>query len=167
VSAEAQLAGLADVVSELEAESIDYWLLGGWAVDFHVGLITREHTDVDLAVLVDDLLRIRELLEDAGWRHAPQPWEDGGTGFERDGVRVELTYVVHLQDGTPAIPFRAGPAAWDVDALGQEVRELAGVRCRLISRAALVRGKSTPRADPDDAARDRADYRALRQVLEE
>jgi len=166
VSAEAQLAALAEVVAQLEAEAIDYWLFGGWAVDFHVGQVTREHTDVDLAVPLQDLPRIRLLLERGGWRHAPEPWEDGGTGFERDGVRFELTLLVRLDDGTPAIPLRAGPVTWAAGALADDVRELGGVRCHVISRAELVRGKSTPRADPDDAARDRADYETLRALEE-
>jgi hypothetical protein len=161
VSAEAQLAALAEAVAQLEAESIDYRLFGGWAVDFHVGRITREHTDVDLAVPLHDLPRLRAALEQRGWRHAPEPDEDGGTGFERDGVRLELTFLVRLDDGTPAIAFRAGPVAWPGGAPADETRELRGVRCRVISRAELVRGKSMPRADPDDAARDRADYEAL------
>jgi len=166
-AAEAQLAGLADVVARLESEAIDYWLFGGWAVDFHVGRLTRVHTDVDLAVPLDELPPVRSLLERDGWRHAPEPEEDGGTGFERGTVRLELTYLVRLDDGAIATPFRAGPAAWDADALADEVRELLGVRCRVVSRAALLRGKSTPREEPDEAARDRADYEVLRTALEE
>ena len=160
MNADAQLAALEEVVAQLEAEAIDYSLFGGWAVDFHVGRITREHTDLDLVVFLDDLPRIRASLERGGWRHAPEPWEDGGTGFERDGVRLELTFLVPLADGTPAIPFHAGPAVW-AGAPGDEECELGGVRCRVISRSELIRGKSTPRADPDDAARDRADHDAL------
>jgi hypothetical protein len=161
VSAETQLAALAEVVTQLEAESIDYRLFGGWAVDFHVGRITREHTDVDLAVALHDMPRLRASLEQRGWRHAPEPDEDGGTGFERDGVRLEVTFLVPLEDGTPAIAFRAAPVAWAAVASAGEMRKLRGIRCRVISHAELVRGKSTPRTYPDDAARDRADYEAL------
>jgi Aminoglycoside-2''-adenylyltransferase len=39
-----QLAALRDVVSVLD---VDYWLFGGWGVDFREGRITREHSDVD------------------------------------------------------------------------------------------------------------------------
>jgi len=162
--AEAQLAALADVVAQLDAESIDHWLFGGWAVDFHVGRVTRRHTDVDLAVPLDDVPRVRALLERGGWRHAPDPEEDGGTSFEREAVRLELTYLVRLDDGTLATPLRDGPVAWAADALADDVCELGGVRSRVISRPALVRGKSTPRTNPDEAERDRADHEALRRA---
>ena len=45
-----QLHALGEVTALLESNALDYWLFGGWAVDFHVGRITREHADVDLAV---------------------------------------------------------------------------------------------------------------------
>jgi hypothetical protein len=38
---------------------------------------------------------------------------------------------------------------------------LAGVRARVLSREALMRGKAAVREDPDDAAKDRADLEIL------
>jgi hypothetical protein len=60
-------------------QDIDYWLFGGWAVDFHAGRVTRAHEDVDVAVWHADLDRIRGLLEARGWVHAPDLGEDGYT----------------------------------------------------------------------------------------
>ena len=100
-----QLVALARVSAQLDANGIDYWLFGGWAVDFYAGEETRPHSDVDLAIWRDDLQRIVELLEQDGWRHAPDDEEDGGTGYERDGVRLELTYLVRADRcGSPASP---------------------------------------------------------------
>ena len=90
----------------LERDEIEYWLFGGWAVDFHAGSITRAHFDVDIAVWLADLPRIAALLEEDGWRHAPDPDENGGTGYERDGVRLELTYLVRREDGGIVTPLR-------------------------------------------------------------
>jgi dihydrofolate reductase len=56
-----QLAALADVDRILAAASQEYWLFGGWAVDFHAGRITRPHGDVDVAVWLADLPRIGTL----------------------------------------------------------------------------------------------------------
>ena len=47
-----QLVALAGLHELLHGHAIDYWLFGGWAVDFHVGQVTRSHDDLDLAVLV-------------------------------------------------------------------------------------------------------------------
>jgi hypothetical protein len=50
---------------------IEYWLFGGWTVDFHAGRVTRDHEDVDLAVWQSDLDHIRALLK--GARVGPRP----------------------------------------------------------------------------------------------
>jgi SAM-dependent methyltransferase len=159
-----QLSALGRVIDLLEEAGISYWLLGGWAVDFYAGSVTRAHDDLDLAVWLVDLPRIAELLHDDGWRHAPLDDEDGGTGYERGAVRLELTYLVRDGDGRVFTPLRDGRAAWPEEALGNDVGELRGVRSRLIARAALRRGKSSPRDDPEDAVKDRADFLQLSDV---
>jgi len=156
-----QLAALDQVRRVLEERAIDHWLFGGWAVDFYVGSVTRAHDDVDLAVWLDDLPRIAELLEADGWRHAPADDEDGGTGYERDGVRLELTYLVRDDDGDVFIPLQVGPAPWDKGSFGDDERTLSGVRSRVITLPSLRNMKSWLRDDPDDAAKDRADLKAL------
>jgi hypothetical protein len=158
-----QLAALADVARSLEAAGLDYWLFGGWAVDFYAGAVTRPHADLDLAVWLDDLPRIAELLEASGWRHAPEPDEDGGTGYERDGARLELTFLA--RDGDLVFtPLRDGRAAWPDDTFGDDTGQLEGVRARLIAFDSLLRGKSSPRDDPAEAAKDRADLGRLEKV---
>jgi dihydrofolate reductase len=160
-SAPGQLAALASVDALLEHAGVEYWLFGGWAVDFHAGSITRPHSDVDIAVWLDDVPRIAALLEDDGWRHAPEPDEDGGTGYERGGVRLELTFLVRGAGGRVVTPLRSFEAVWPDDAFGDAVAELEGVRAHLVGLEALARGKSTPREDPTEAARDRADFEVL------
>jgi Aminoglycoside-2''-adenylyltransferase len=159
-----QLSALARVGGLLGDAEIDHWLFGGWAVDFHAGTVTRAHFDVDLAVWQDDLPRIVELLQADGWQHAPEDDEDGGTGYERAGVRLELTYLVRAGERV-VTPLRHGEATWPPGALGKVVGELHGVRARLLGLAALRDGKSSPRDDPDDAAKDRADFQQLSRLV--
>jgi Aminoglycoside-2''-adenylyltransferase len=162
--AEQQLSALARVSRMLEDAGIDYWLFGGWAVDFHAGSVTRAHDDLDLAVWLGDVPRIAELLQHDGWRHAPHDDEDGGTGYERGAVRLELTYLLADEDGHVVTPMRRGHAAWPHETFVDDVRELDGVRSRLIALAALVQGKSSPRDEPLDAVKDRADFRRLSRL---
>jgi hypothetical protein len=145
----------------LDAATIEYWLFGGWGVDFHVGEPTREHDDIDIAVWHADLPRIVPLLERDGWIHAPEPDEDGGTGYERDGVRLELTFLARDEQGRIVTPLRGGNAAWSGDAFPGEIAQLGGVQARVVSIDALTRSKSSPRDDPDDAAKDDADFSRL------
>jgi len=159
-----QLSALARVAGLLEEAGIAHWLFGGWAVDFYVGSVTRAHDDLDLAVWLTDLPQIAQLLEDDGWRHAPLDDEDGGTGYERGAVRLELTYLVRDGDGIVFTPLRHGRAQGSEDALANDVGELRGVRARLVGLVPLRHGKSTPRDDPEDAAKDRADFRQLSRL---
>lgn len=156
-----QLSALARVHDLLDEAGIAYWLFGGWAVDFYAGSVTRAHDDLDIAVWLTDLPRIAELLQQDGWRHAPLDDEDGGTGYERGTVRLELTYLVRDGDGRIFTPLRHGRAAWPEEALATDVGELHGVRARLVGLEELVRGKASPRDDPEDAAKDRADFKQL------
>jgi Aminoglycoside-2''-adenylyltransferase len=127
-----QLSALARVSGLFEDAGIAYWLFGGWAVDFYAGSVTREHDDVDLAVWLKDVPRVMELLEGDGWRHAPLNDEDGGTGYERGSVRLELTYLIRHPDGGIFTPLRRGRGEWPKEALADDVGELFGVRSRLV-----------------------------------
>jgi hypothetical protein len=159
-----QLSALARVCDLMEEGGVAYWLFGGWAVDFYAGSVTRAHDDLDMAVWLVDLPRIAELLQDDGWRHAPFDDEDGGTGYERGAVRLELTYLVRDGDGSIFTPLHNGRAAWSEEALANDVGELRGVHSHLVGLAPLMRGKSSPRDDPEEAAKDRADFRQLSRL---
>jgi hypothetical protein len=163
-SAKQQLSALAGTHELFTRSGIDYWLFGGWAVDFHVGSFTRVHDDIDVAVWLDDRERIARLLEAEGWNHAPEPDDDGGTGYERDGVRLELTFLVPGDGGEVYIPLRAGRVLWSDEPLSTDFAELSGVRARVLGFAALKRGKARSRDDPVEAAKDRADFAILSQL---
>jgi hypothetical protein len=156
-----QLSALAETHELLTRGGIKYWLFGGWAVDFHAGSVTRSHDDLDLAVWLDDRERIVGLLEAEGWKHAPEPDEDGGTGYEREAVRLELTFLVPGDGGVVHIPLHDGPAVWSEKPPSTELAELSGVRARVLGLAELTRGKSHCRDDPADAAKDCADFAIL------
>ena len=157
------LAALAEVDARLRDAGIDYWLFGGWAVDFYADSVTRPHDHVDVAVWLEDVPRIAELLVADGWRHAPDAEEDGGTGYERDAVRLELTFLVRQGDDV-LVPLRHGRGSWPKDTFGTDRRELQGTGARLVSLASLRESKSSGRDDPDDAAKDRADVEELSRI---
>jgi hypothetical protein len=163
--AEQQRAALAELGALLDRGGFDYWLFGGWAVDFHVGAVTREHDDIDLAVWLHDAEAVGSLLRAQAWQHKPHAGEDGGTGYERGSVRVELTYLASDGTGRIFIPLHDRNAMLSEEPLGNEVRELLGVRVRVIPLDLLRTGKSSPRDDHDEAAKDRADFEALSRLL--
>ena len=159
--ADRQIGALAEVAALLDSSGFDYWLFGGWAVDFHVGAVTRRHNDIDLAVWANDAGAIRSALDAKRWEHRPAAEEDGGIGYERDGVRVELTYMAKSASGEVFIALRDRNVLWTERLLGDRVLGLDGAHIRVIPLELLKDGKSRPRDDPDEAAADRADFDAL------
>ncbi len=131
-SAGEQLDAIARVAQLFRERGIDHWLFGGWAVDFWVGRVTREHGDADLAVRLPDRPSIRQLLLGEGWHVSPVDDEAIGAGYRRDDVLLELTFVETDDDGRVLIAFADGPAVWSTIPFGDVTRELLGVRCRTI-----------------------------------
>jgi Aminoglycoside-2''-adenylyltransferase len=161
VSEVKQLAALARIQELLTGHGIDYWLFGGWAVDFHAGVVTRVHDDLDIAVWLNDHSRIGELLAADRWRHAPEQHEDGYTGYERGGLRLELAFLERSEDGHIYTPTQAGRMAWPDGTFEGDVVQLLGVRARVITLRALKADKAETRGDPVVAAKDRADLASL------
>jgi len=159
-----QLLALREITGRLDNRALAHWLFGGWAVDFYVGRMTRPHGDIDLAVWSHDADEIEALITRHGWKQAPAPDDNGGTGYEQDSIRLELTYILEGASGEVLIAFRDGPALWSASSFGNEVRELAGVSARVIPLEVLRRGKSTPREDAKEAAIDQADFDALSRL---
>jgi hypothetical protein len=152
-----QLAALATLHHLLRSRGVDYWLFGGWAVDFHAGRVTRVHGDLDIAVWLDDRTRLAELLEEQAWAHTPEAGEDGYTCYERGAVRLEVAFLARDDGGRVYTPLRNGRGEWPDDAFGDDVVELLDVQARVIRVAALIADKSVVREDPSTAAKDRAD----------
>ena len=51
-----------------------------------------------------------------------------------------------------------------MEALANDVGEIQGVRSRLVGLAPLMRAKSSPREDPEEAAKDSADFDQLSRL---
>ena len=159
-AAEEQLAAISSLDDLLDQHAIEYWVFGGWAVDFWVGAVTREHADIDVAAWRHDYDTIKAALEGGGWRHTPTPTDAVGTRYQWRSAEVEFTFVDAGHDGTVVIPLE-DPVVWSTDPLGDVRRELLGVSCRVIPLALLRSGKSLARQGAVEGAKDRADFTAL------
>lgn len=95
-----------------EQNGIDYWLFGGWAVDFHAGRMTRDHADIDIAIWRTDAAKVARWLVRSGWAHAPGGEQDGYTTYTRDDVHVDLTFLARDEDGTVYTPLQSGRGDW-------------------------------------------------------
>jgi hypothetical protein len=159
-----QMEAIACLDLALAAPGIDYWLFGGWAVDFWVGRVTREHDDIDAAAWRRDYDGISTALLAAGWRHTPVENELVGTRYTWQSVEVEFTFVEARDDGAVVIPIPEHPIVWSAEPLGHQRRELGDVGARVIPLDLLRSGKQAAREASADAAKDRADAAALSAV---
>ena len=163
-TAEEQLAAIANLSAVLDQHQVDYWLFGGWAVDFFVGAVTRSHDDIDVAAWRLDQDTIKEALEGAGWRLAPAARDTVGARYQFGSALVEFTFVVADADGSVVVLLPDQSAVWSTQPFGDVHRELLGVTSRTIPLELLRTGKSVPREDDAEAAKDRADFQALSKL---
>jgi hypothetical protein len=163
---ETQLAAIGGLHGLLEGRGIDYWLFGGWAVDLYAGRVTRSHADIDIAVWMDDLDRIDELLGQAGWRHAPQANEDGYTHYVHGAARLDLAFLARGDNGVVYTPIQNGRGDWPLGAFGDDVAALLGVQAHVVSLSSLLADKLEVRCHPSTRTKDRADVEVLRRVQE-
>src|SRR3954451_17790556 len=79
-----QLEAIARVDDLFRRLGIEYWLFGGWAVDFHAGFETRQHDDVDVATWRTSFARVGSALTEDGWEPRDADASQGIAAYERD-----------------------------------------------------------------------------------
>ncbi len=148
--------------------AIDYWLFGGWAVDFHAGRVTRRHADIDVAVWQADFERIDGVLGEDDWTRRAQPGEDGYTEYENGVHRLDLAFLVRDDEGVVYTPLVEGRGAWPTGSFGDDVRELDGIVARVVTLSSLIEDKSQSHGREQSAtSKDRADVAVLMQLSSE
>jgi len=135
-----QVAAVADVVATATDLDAEVWLRGGWAMDFYLGEVTRDHLDIDWFVWADAMpCLVGELLH-RGWtdlaEHPPEHQRD----IARGDVEMGFAPLASAPDGCPAV----GGGPWQGERYPKQMLAAAadgwldGVRCRVIDPAAQV-----------------------------
>ena len=158
------LSAIASLDTIFEQDGIEYWLFGGWAVDFHAGRMTRDHADIDIAIWRTDAEAVAGLLARDGWAQMPGAEEDGYTTYTRAGVHVDLAFLARDEDGTVYTPTSSGRGDWPSDSFGSDVRRLGRTHARVVTAASLIADKSPIRDDPITASKDAADVAVLQSL---
>jgi lincosamide nucleotidyltransferase A/C/D/E len=87
-----------DVISiyqNLSANDIQVWLTGGWGIDALLQKQTRPHKDLDVIMLVDDIVRMRDILSRDGYG-LKELWSENSWVVGADGTETPTAFV--LQD---------------------------------------------------------------------
>ncbi len=82
----------------LLANGIQAWLTGGWGIDALLGEQTRPHKDLDVILLLDDVVRMRELLDGDGY-HLKELWSENRWAVDAHGVETATAFVLQDAEG--------------------------------------------------------------------
>jgi hypothetical protein len=62
-----QLNLIKEIAALLDQAAVRFWPRGGWALDFQLDRLTRQHADIDLVTWLRHRKRVRRLLADQGF----------------------------------------------------------------------------------------------------
>lgn len=165
-----QLRLIAEIVDLAGQSGVEVWLRGGWAVDFALGELTRDHRDIDWFTWADTLPALRAALTGHGFEPAPVNDERVQYDVTKDGEDLQFALLARDADGAVVVP--AGPyagARWPADLLDAEPGRIGAQRCPIISpRAQIEIKRMMPVWVPGMArrAKDAKDIARLRRSVE-
>jgi lincosamide nucleotidyltransferase A/C/D/E len=154
----------------LDQNSVRCWVMGGWGVDALLGCVTREHKDLDLLVLIEDLPRYADLVRRHGFERKlvwseSQPIEIDAVSFDSafvdahpDGREIDV-HVIDVDPRGVVTQFHADPWPLPRDAVSG-TGALDGEKVRCVTRAAQIAMHS----GYDLPERHREDVRLLQEV---
>ena len=130
-----EMASAKDAISiyqTLSANDIRIWLTGGWGIDALLREQTRPHKDLDIIMLIDDIIRMRDLLGLDGYR-LKELWSENNWVVDAHGPETPTAFVLQDSEGreVDAHAMRLddrgnGVPAWAGEGLVFKREDLAG-----------------------------------------
>jgi Aminoglycoside-2''-adenylyltransferase len=132
-----QLRLIGEIRDVLDAAGVAWWLFGGWAVDFHLGSVSREHGDIEFYIRSDDAERVSRAFLDAGFAPQEIPYADEAVEFTKDGQLICAVLLVDTAEGS-VIPGRWTDWPWPGDAFDGPPGRIGGLAVPIVSVEALL-----------------------------
>lgn len=152
-------SGVLAVLSAIRAAGVTGWVDGGWGVDALLGRTTREHTDLDLVVLMPELDAARAVLADIGFRTVLRDWLPAALAVANsEGNEVDLHPITPDGSGGGHQELADGNRFYYPRPVAGRIDEIA-VDCVDTATQVLAHQGYTP------TAKDRADLRLLRSLI--
>jgi len=164
-----QLQIIREVRDALTAAGVGWWLFGGWAMDFHAGRITRDHSDIEIFVRRDDIRRAREALVVRGFAAPPGLYPEEAQPFLKGGQEIGLWFIVTDGDGRTFTPGRWAEWPWPAGSFDGPHARLGELEAPVMSLEGLLEMKLGFAAQPHGAPlreKDIADIALLRAMIE-
>ncbi|GAB1824226.1 hypothetical protein HerbRD11066_73900 [Herbidospora sp. RD11066] len=122
-------------IAEIAEMGFEVRLRGGWAMDFALGEVTRDHIDIDWFAWAHDADRLEAALVERGFVPQPGPPRDQQRDLARDGVEVSFALLA------PDLTVAGGPyrgAAWPAGLFDAPMGRLGALTCPIIGVAAQI-----------------------------
>jgi hypothetical protein len=164
-----QLGLISEVVAIASEARVEVWLRGGWAMDFFLGDVTRDHVDIDWFAWTADAQVLQDALRRQGYQAVYGPPVEQQLDVTRDGEELSFAWLARDGAGHAVVgggpwagePYPSGMLDWPPGRIGQAC-------CPIISPAAQIEMKqmmpvwvpSRPRR-----AKDAADVARLQVAL--
>ena len=87
-----------EIYKKLSANGIKVWLTGGWGIDALLGKQSRPHKDLDVIMLLDDMIRMTELLSEDGYE-LDTLWSENRTAKDSKGNETATAFVLKDAEG--------------------------------------------------------------------
>jgi hypothetical protein len=129
-----QLSLIREFSAICTASSIEFWLRGGWAMDFFPGRITREHSDIDLFAWRKDVPTLMERLQRAGFEELGGAPAEAQRNLTRDGEELQIALLETNERGEVVVA--GGPwagAAWPDGMLIGPASRLGDLVCPIVN----------------------------------
>jgi hypothetical protein len=132
-----QLRLIEEIGDILATMQVRWWLFGGWAVDFHLGSVSREHGDIEFYIWSVDADRVSRAF--LGARFTPQEisYPDEAIEFTKDGQLICAVLLADTAEGI-VIPGRWTDWPWPGDAFDGPPGRIGGLAVPVVTVEALL-----------------------------
>lgn len=134
-----QLRLIGEVVAVTAKLGVAVWLRGGWAMDFFLGEVTRDHRDIDWFTWSGDAEVLGASLTAIGYEHVPGLPPDQQLDLLKDGE--DLSFNLLRRDEAGRVVVGGGPYAgqpWPDGMLGPRTGRIGELRCPIIDPRAQI-----------------------------
>jgi len=137
-----QLKVLNEISTLSEKIGIEFWLRGGWAIDFLLGKITRPHDDIDIITWIKNRERLEYELLKVGYELTPvkEEFRSRQSDFRKDHVEITFGYITYTEDGN--LIMNGLPVwKWRSDSLLPQSFMLQGISAHILHPKQLLEEK--------------------------
>ncbi|MET7287153.1 aminoglycoside adenylyltransferase [Streptomyces sp. NPDC005573] len=134
-----QLGLIGETVGIAKTLGVEVWLRGGWAMDFFLGEVTRDHVDIDWFVRAKDASALTAGLLRSGYEPLPGAPAHQQLDFRKEGM--ESSFALLDVNRCGQVVVAGGPwagAVWPKGMLDASSGRIGALRCPAISAHAQI-----------------------------